>query len=572
MTLSPADISVSFSGKLQQLLDRLRTTAGIPLIFAAAVSAAVVIGLVLWARTPDYSVLYSNISAQDGGNIISRLSQMNVPYRLQENSGNILVPADQAGEVRLKLAEQGLPRGGSTGFELLDHEKFGISQFSEQINYQRALEGELSRTIESLGAVKSARVHLAIPKPSVFIRDNQLPTASVTLHLQPGRALDDGQVNAIVRVISSSVSRLPPGNVTVIDQDGTLLTGNNADPRSADSTQLKYTTQVENALRQRIEDILGPVVGRGNVHAQVTAQLNFDKQEQTDERYAPNNNPDSKAIRSQQSSDSRQSGGAWPGGVPGALSNQPTPIATAPVTPPATTNTQPATATTPRGANTQTTTATSGETPPQNQQTRQDATTNYELNRTISHTQLNSGTISRLSVAVVVNYRTDDQGKTHALTEQQMQQVSALTKEAMGFSEQRGDSVNLVNTLFRTTESDVSPAFWKTPQFFALSASLGRWLVVAIVAFILYRKVVRPLIEQRRNAAALAREAADQQPVNSGPKTTEDNSHDSALQETARKAQQRINGEILSQRIREMSENDPQVVALVIRDWMGNEL
>lgn len=569
MTVSPTDISATFSGKAQQLLNRLRTSAGIPLIFAAAVSAAVIVGLVLWASTPDYSVLYSNISAQDGGSIINRLSQMNIPYRLEETSGDILVPASQAGELRLKLAEQGLPRGGSTGFELLDREKFGISQFSEQINYQRALEGELSRTIESLGAVKTARVHLAIPKPSVFIRDNQLPTASVTLKLQPGRALDDGQVNAIVHVVSSSVSRLPPGNVTIVDQDGSLLTRTSAGVQGLDGTQLKYTSQIERNMRQRIEDILGPVVGRGNVRAQVTAEINFDKQEQTDEHYTPNNDPASKAIRSQQSSDSRQYGGIWPGGVPGALSNQPTPVATAPVNPPAT----PATTESTPPARTATTPVKSGGNspqPPQNQQLRQDSTTNYELDRTIRRTQLNSGDIKRLSVAVVVNYRSREDGKPQALTEQQMQQITALTKEAMGFSEKRGDSVNLVNTPFTAADNDNSPVFWKTPQFFALLLSAGRWLVVLIVAFILYRKAIRPMLEQRRVRAEQAREAAELQPV--PLQVAEDTRHDSALQETARKAQQRINSEILSQRIREMSDNDPQVVALVIRDWMGSEL
>ena len=566
MTVSPTDISATFSGKAQQLLNKLRTSAGIPLIFAAAVSAAIIVGLVLWARTPDYTILYSNISAQDGGSIISRLSQMNVPYRLEEASGNILVPAGQAGEVRLKLAEQGLPRGGSTGFELLDHAKFGISQFSEQINYQRALEGELSRTIESLGAVKTARVHLAIPKPSVFIRDNQLPTASVTLQLQPGRALDDGQVNAIVHVVSSSVSRLPPGNVTVVDQDGSLLTSTAAGGQGLDSTQLKYTSQIERNMRQRIEDILGPVVGRGNVRARVTAEINFDKQEQTDEHYNPNNDPASKAIRSQQSSDSRQYGGVWPGGVPGALSNQPTPVATAPVKPPAAqTSTASKTPARPAAAPGSTTTQA-----PQNQQLRQDSTTNYELDRTIRHTQLNSGDIKRLSVAVVVNYQNSDDGKPQALTEQQMQQITVLTKEAMGFSEKRGDSVNLVNTPFSAADNDNSPAYWKTPQFFALLLSAGRWLVVIIVAFILYRKALRPMLEQRRANAERAREVAELQPV--PPPVAEETSHDSALQETARKAQQRINSEILSQRIREMSDNDPQVVALVIRDWMGSEL
>ncbi|GAA0477924.1 MULTISPECIES: flagellar basal-body MS-ring/collar protein FliF [Tatumella] len=570
MTINPADISTTFSARAQHLLEKLRTSAGIPLIFAAAVSVAIVVGLVLWAKAPDYKMLYNNISEQDGGNIISSLGQMNVPYRLDENTGNILVPASQVRELRLKLAEQGLPRGGSTGFELLDHEKFGISQFSEQINYQRALEGELARTIESLGAVRTARVHLAVPKASVFVRDNALPTASVTLQLQPGRALDDGQVNAIVHMVSSSVSRLPPANVTIIDQNGALLTSSVSGGQLLNSVQLKYTAEVERNMRQRIEDILGPVVGRGNVRAQVTAEINFDKQEQTDEHYTPNNKPDSQAIRSQQSSDSQQNGGILPGGVPGALTNQPSPAPVAPVTTPQTA--PPATPAAQNGAATSTAAGTAARaraTVPQNQQSQHDSTTNYELDRTVRHTQLNTGDIKRLSVAVVVNYQAGEQGKARALPEQQLQQITALTKEAMGFSASRGDSVRLVNTPFNRVTDDNSPPLWKTPQFADLLLSGGRWLIVIIAALLLYRKAVKPLLEQRRAAASQEKDIALS---SSAPETEPDNSSDGTLQETARKAQQRINSEILSRRIREMSENDPQVVALVVRDWMGNEL
>ncbi|HID3728056.1 TPA: flagellar basal-body MS-ring/collar protein FliF, partial [Escherichia coli] len=210
--------------KSLEWLNRLRANPKIPLIVTGSAAVAVMVALILWAKTPDYRTLFSNLSDQDGGAIVSQLTQMNIPYRFSEASGAIEVPADKVHELRLRLAQQGLPKGGAVGFELLDQEKFGISQFSEQVNYQRALEGELSRTIETIGPVKGARVHLAMPKPSLFVREQKSPSASVTVNLLPGRALDEGQISAIVHLVSSAVAGLPPGNVTLVDQGGHLLT------------------------------------------------------------------------------------------------------------------------------------------------------------------------------------------------------------------------------------------------------------------------------------------------------------------------------------------------------------
>ncbi|EHC1573560.1 flagellar M-ring protein FliF [Escherichia coli] len=209
--------------KSLEWLNRLRANPKIPLIVAGSAAVAVMVALILWAKAPDYRTLFSNLSDQDGGAIVSQLTQMNIPYRFSEASGAIEVPADKVHELRLRLAQQGLPKGGAVGFELLDQEKFGISQFSEQVNYQRALEGELSRTIETIGPVKGARVHLAMPKPSLFVREQKSPSASVTVNLLPGRALDEGQISAIVHLVSSAVAGLPPGNVTLVDQGGHLL-------------------------------------------------------------------------------------------------------------------------------------------------------------------------------------------------------------------------------------------------------------------------------------------------------------------------------------------------------------
>ncbi|MBX6393469.1 MAG: flagellar M-ring protein FliF, partial [Burkholderiales bacterium] len=303
---------------------------------------AVIVGLLLWSRTPDYRVLFSNLADRDAGAVVQALQQMNVPYKFSEGGGIIYVPSDKVHDVRLRLASQGLPRGGVVGFELLENQKFGLTQFQEQVNYQRALEGELSRSVQSLSAVESARVHLAIPKPSVFLREQQKPSASVLLTLYPGRTLSREQIAGITHLVSSSVPDLPVTAVSVIDQHGNLLSAdlNRKSYGELDEQQLAYRHQLEASYIKRIVDILEPVVGPGNVRAQVTADIDFSESEATDEIYRPNQNPGEAAIRSQQTQESvtgpqqqpQQTAAA--GGVPGALSNQPAPAATAPITNP----------------------------------------------------------------------------------------------------------------------------------------------------------------------------------------------------------------------------------------------
>lgn len=572
MNASAAATQDSAKKGFSDLITRLRANPRIPLIIGAAAAIAIVLALVLWAKAPDYRVLYSNLSDEDGGAIVTQLTQMNVPYRFDENGGALMVPAEKVHELRLRLAQQGLPKGGSVGFELLDKEKFGISQFSEQVNYQRALEGELARTIETLGPVKSARIHLAMPKPTLFVREQKAPSASVTLTLQPGRVMDEGQINAIVHMVSSSVPGLPPGNVTVVDQAGRLLTRSDADGRNLNDTQLKYTGEVESRYQQRIEAILNPIVGQGNVHAQVTAQLNFDTREQTDEQYKPNGSPDSAAIRSRQTSTSDQSGSPYPGGVPGALTNQPAPANTAPVNTPNANNANGQNnANGNNGANNGTTTSTARSAGPTS--SRRDDTVNYELDRTIRHTKMNVGDVQRLSVAVVVNYRTDDKGKAIALSDQQIKQIENLTREAIGYSQNRGDTINVVNSPFSEVDNSGGDLpFWKQQAFFEQLMNGGRWLLIALVAFILYRKLVRPHLVRKKEAEKAAAEAA----ALAAEKQENDEAYNVQLSkdelEQERKSQSRVSAEVMSQRIREMSENDPRVVALVIREWMSKEL
>lgn len=556
-----ASATATPQNKTQEWVNRLRANPKIPLMVASAAAVAILVAMVLWAKAPDYRTLFSNLSDQDGGAIVSQLTQMNVPYRFADNGGALEVPADKVHELRLRLAQLGLPKGGSVGFELLDQEKFGISQFSEQVNYQRALEGELSRTIETLGPVKSARVHLAMPKPSLFVREQKSPSASITVNLEPGRALDEGQISAVVHLVSSAVAGLPPGNVTLVDQGGHLLTQSNTSARDLNDAQLKYTADVEGRVQRRIEAILGPIVGNGNVHAQVTAQVNFDNKEQTDEQYRPNGDASQAAIRSRQVSESDQSGSPYPGGVPGALSNTPAPAPSAPI------STQPANQTA-NGQNAQNgasrTTTTSG---PHNSQRSE--TSNFEVDRTIMHTKKNVGDVQRLSVAVVVNYRNLPTGKPLPLTNDQMKQIEDLTREAMGFSSTRGDTLNVVNSPFNDTEeSGAELPFWKQQAFIDQLMSAGRWLLVLIVAWLLWRKAIKPQLQRREQIAQAAIEQNKaQQEIQEAVEVRL--SKDEQTQQ--RRANQRLGAEVMSQRIREMSDNDPRVVALVIRQWMNND-
>lgn len=553
-----ASATATPQNKTLEWVNRLRANPKIPLMVASAAAVAVLVAMVLWAKSPDYRTLFSNLSDQDGGAIVTQLTQMNVPYRFADNGGALEVPTDKVHELRLRLAQLGLPKGGSVGFELLDQEKFGISQFSEQVNYQRALEGELARTIETLGPVKSARVHLAMPKPSLFVREQKSPSASITVNLEPGRALDEGQISAVVHLVSSAVAGLPPGNVTLVDQGGHLLTQSNTSARDLNDAQLKYAADVESRVQRRIEAILGPIVGNGNVHAQVTAQINFDNKEQTDEQYRPNGDASQAAVRSRQVSESDQVGSPYPGGVPGALSNTPAPAPSAPIsTPPA----NQANGQTAANRNTTTTTG------PRN--TQRNETSNYELDRTIMHTKKNVGDVQRLSVAVVVNYRNLPDGKPLPLTNDQMKQIEDLTREAMGFSTTRGDTLNVVNSPFNDTdESGGELPFWKQQSFIDQLMTAGRWLLVLIVAWLLWRKAVKPQLK-RREAIALA--TAEQVKVQQEAQEAVEVRLSKDEQTQQRRANQRLSAEVMSQRIREMSDNDPRVVALVIRQWMNND-
>ena len=554
------------------LAERLRIQPKLPLIVGAAAIAAAAAAFLLWSRAPDYGVLYSNLSDRDGGAIIASLQQMNIPYKFTEGGGALLVQANKVPEARLRLAAQGLPKGGTVGFELMDAQKFGTSQFAEQVNYQRALEGELARSINSISAVESARVHLALPKPSLFVRDQKKPSASVVLSLHRGRSIDEGQVSAIVHLISSSVPELSAKSITVVDQAGNLLSAANAGTRGLDVSQLKYTQEIEQGYIRRIEAILQPILGAGNVHAQVAADIDFSIVENTDEKFRPNQEPGSAAIRSQQSSESNQGGNGPATGVPGALSNQPPPDPVAPITAPSQIKpgTPPGTApgaqlkmsaelgsagTAPRAAG-----------PGGN--SRRDVTTNYEVDRSIRHTQQGAGGIKRLSVAVVVNdRRSTGAGKRAALTAAELEQIRNLARQAMGFSAERGDSLNVVNSPFAADTETPELPLWRQPETLEVAKSSVKYLLLGLLALYMWLAVLRPLLRKHLQPAPAAAFTANAADGDITPGLGEAASAQAQALEKEQRERREQRHQANLQYAQDMAAKEPAMVAMLIKHW-----
>ncbi|MBO9649279.1 MAG: flagellar M-ring protein FliF [Variovorax sp.] len=581
---TPANAAPAAASSLPPFLERLRAQPKLPMIVGGAALVAAAAAFTLWNHGPEYKVLYTNVSDRDGGAIIASLQQMNVPYKFAEGGGAILIPGDKVPEARLKLAAQGLPKAGGVGFELMDNQKFGTSQFAEQVNYQRALEGELARSIESIASVESARVHLAIPKPSLFVREQKKPSASVVLTLQRGRSIDEGTVSAIAHMISSSVPELDAKSVTVVDQRGNLLSAANSGARGLDVSQLKYTQEIEQGYIRRIEAILQPIVGANNVRAQVAADIDFSTVEHTDEKYSPNADPTRASIRSQQSSESNQRGAVPPGGVPGALSNQPPVNPTAPITnptPPGQPGAQGAQnaqgargaqgAAAANAANAASTTSTAAAAGPGS--SRKDVTTNYELDRSIRHVQQSAGGVRRLSVAVVVNYKDAvEGGKTtpRALTPVEIDQIRNLAKEAMGFSQERGDSLNVVNSAFADDREPPAPEVpvWRDPQNIELAKTVGGYLLVALLALFAWFAVLRPILRKHLAPPPAPEPVVATQETNGDEPKLDDTpqiSPEEALR-VREAARQKADMDYAHQ----LAEQDPKLVATLIKHWMNS--
>lgn len=451
------------------------------LMVGIAASVAIGVAVVLWSQTPSYSILAGNLDQKGASEISDLLRQSNIEYKVDESTGAILVPSGRLQDAKMKLASQGLPRSDSVGFELLEQDRgFGSSRLVENARYQKAMEGELARTISTLSSVQSARVHLATPKKSVFVQPRQVVSASVVVKLYPGRSLDQGQVDSIVHLVASSVPELEASNVTVVDHKGSLLSGRQDGRALALSTrQFEYTRQLEEHYKRRVEDILSPMVGVDKVRAEVTADLDFTVSEQTEERF----NPDAQAMRSEQLNE-QSSGAGAPGGVPGALTNQPPAAGTAPE---------------------QAAGGGAGGAGGASQSNSKNSIRNFEVDKTISHTQQSSGRLRKLSVAVVVDDRQvpgAEEGKTERMqrTPEEVERITQLVKEAVGFNLQRGDSVRVINSTFLlppAPEPLPELPVWQQSWFLDLIKQVGGLLLVLVLIF----AVLKPTINKMLHAA-----------------------------------------------------------------------
>jgi flagellar M-ring protein FliF len=485
-----------------------RSIADIPglkqagLLIGVAAAVAVAIWLVMWSQGQNYSVLYGQLSERESGQVMDALTAAGIEYKLSP-SGAVSVPESKVQEARIRLATQGLPQSDSMGIEMIQKEStLGASSMMETARYQSVLETELARTIVKVQGVQSARVHLALPKPSVFVRDARKATASVLLQLYPGRRLEPGQVAAIVHLVASSVPELAASDVTLVDQSGTLLNSPDENAEQAASTrQFEYTRKLEESYQQRIIDLLEPIIGPGRVRATVTADMDFTVTEETRENY----DPQKTAVRSEQTSSEQRRGGDGTEGIPGALSNEPPGTAGAPSLAAAA---APGTA----GA-AQSTAATGGPSSSSQRSTR-----NFEVDRTLSYVKQPVGVLKRLNVGVVLDnwQKVDADGKvtTAAMSDADIKRFSQLVRESIGLKDDRGDQLNVLNQAFKNSAPlgpVEGPPLWETPWVTQLAKQIVGAGLVLVVAFLVLRPLMKSLTKSapRLRAGAVAGDAGD---------------------------------------------------------------
>lgn len=540
---------------------RMRLALGIVLFVAIGI-----IGLVM-GRQAEWRVLYANLADKDGGAVIAQLGTMNIPYKYTEGGGAILVPADRVHDLRLKLASMGLPKGSVNGFEMMEANRFGMTQFQERLTFQRGLEGELTRSIQALSSVQNARVHLALPNQNGFFREQQKPSASVLLTLHPGRSLDRSQLAGIVHLVASSVPEMKATAVSVLDDTGKLLStppDGTGGMGGNDSEQLQYVQQLEQTYSRRILDMLEPMVGKKNVKAQVTAELDFSQTESTTESHKPNQTPDSSAVRSQQTVESTNgAAGAPAAGVPGATTNQPPAQPSAPINGAA----QPLTANGQAGGVGSGTSA-----------SKRESTINYEVDKTIKVTKGATGVVKRINAAVVVNnlITTDDKGKTVStpLTETQLEKMTALVRETVGFSKERGDSVNVVNAPFAIDKTEsLDTSLWRQPEVLEMVRSfawpLGTVLLAALVLLGLVRPALKglaPPITQIASSEELGRGSQLDAMESERPERPQLSAPGKGLDPA-----QPSGSELMLEDARKLTRDNPAAVANIVKAWMNGE-
>ncbi|HKT30473.1 flagellar basal-body MS-ring/collar protein FliF [Dyella sp.] len=540
-----------------KILLRNPTTRLLMLLVAVAAAVALGVGIVLWSRGPNYALLYAGLDPKDAAAVTQALQSTSTPFRLGADGASISVPADVLADTRLKLAAQGLPQGSTAGATSAQSDSpFGMSDLAESTHYREMLETDLGNTIAGLQFVRAARVHLALPKPSAFIRDNHPASASVLLTLYPGRQLDSSQVQAIVHLVSSSVPDLDPSQVSIVDQQGTLLTVSDPNsPGAVGDAHMRLVTRMENSYAQRIETLLTPLVGTGRVRAQVDVALDFSETEKASESY----DGDKPALRSEQtSSDTKRDDSS--GQIAGALSNQPPNTVAQPTAAKPNAGTPPAA----NASNTANATPTDSSS---------SATRNYELGRTISHVTDPAGRLTRVTVAVVVDNKpaADGKGKSIPLSAQELQHLTDLTKNAVGYDQQRGDSVTVINQAFSDdTVTDTAPVaqpFWMRPGMLDLIKQGAGILIALLIAFGLLRPLLKGLLRAPGPMPALAG------PIPTVSVRIADDDRDERA-DPVRITSPQIQNMAYEQKIgvaRKLVQENSKQVAQVVMNWVGED-
>ncbi|KAF0183719.1 MAG: flagellar M-ring protein FliF [Nitrospirae bacterium] len=476
-----------------------------------AFSIALMASIMLWSQREDLQVLYSNLGQEDAGQVIGKLKEMKVPYRVEGNA--IYVPTPKVYELRLELAALGMPQGGGVGYEIFDKNQLGVTEFVQRLNYVRALQGELARTIRQLNEVEQARVHIAIPEKTIFTDKEEKPTASVVLKLRPGRTLSRGQVGGIVHLVSSSVEGLSPNRISVIDSLGALLSKPTETESVADAKQLEYQKSVDQEYQQKLQSMLESVVGKNKAIVRVSTKLDFTKVERTEEKF----DPETTAVRSEQRSQEK-SGGTATAGIPGVLSNQP--------------GSQPGGAAAGGGGS-----------------QKQNENVQYEVSRSVSKIVQPRGELKSISVAVLVDGTYKKEGEKNvfvARTDADMKKYNDLVRAAIGFNKDRGDLVTIENIPFETTVEEIrAETDWTKIVYTAL-----RYLVPIIAVVLLVLFVLKPLVEiMKRPVRVVSPEMAGFGQSASVPEMPGE--------------------DVLKDRVREAVKHDPKKAASVVKDWMA---
>jgi len=508
---------------------------------AALVLATVTIGSILamsfWIKTPDLQLLYANLSEQDASAIVDNLKSQKIPYELSNQGKTIRVPANQVHEIRLKMASEGLPEGSEVGLEIFDETSLGMTDFIQKLNFQRALQGELSRTIKTLDAVDHARVHLVIPKQTLFIREKPKGKASVTIKTKAGKFLNERQVQGIVHLIASSVEGITADNVVVVDVKGNLLSGSQETNAGAarSSSNYQHKRRVEQELEKNILAMLEDALGQGMIIARVTAKLDFEKNDQTEEIY----DPDSAVIRSQQTASESTVGATPTGGVIGVQAQLPA------------------------GEN-QGGTGTSGQ---PSKRDKNNQVTNYEINKITRVVSKPTGTISKLSVAVMINgvMAENDAGEEEyqARTQEEMDKYTQIVQSAVGYNQERGDQIKVENIQFdRSVELQRLKELEREKQI-DLAFQVGKYILGLIFVILFYTRAIKPIINWMTTGPKKEEEVEEE--VTTDGMTDEQRREEEELQ---RLEAGLASASEMRKSVTDFIEKDPKYTAGVVRKWL----